>query len=274
MNGRNAPAVQVVALPFWGRAGVGNSVSTSHPQSDRDRVPHRVADHGPHRSAVLCGHARRNRSTRRQSNLEFKPYGISALSSDRTGTPQVTNKATGDIGFDVKYGLTRSLTADLTVNTDFAKVEVDDQQINLTRFNLLFPEKRELFLESVGNFRFGGGGTAPQIFYSRQIGLNRGRTVPIVAGGRLTGKVGHLSIGALNIQTGDDSTTGVPHPVPWTHICAMPPGVAHTPRAPRSACDTQASRDARSGCTAPRSWPRRRGRPRGSERFGRGSLAP
>ena len=66
----------------------------------------------------------------------------------------------------------------------------------------------------------------------------------------------------------------VPHPVPWTHICAMPPGTAHTPRAPRSAFDTQASRDARSGCTAPRSRPRRRGRPRGSERFGRGSLAP
>ena len=66
----------------------------------------------------------------------------------------------------------------------------------------------------------------------------------------------------------------VPHPVPWTHICAMPPGVAHTPRAPRSACDTQASRDARSGCTAPRRRPRRPGRPRGSERFGRGSLAP
>ena len=71
-----------------------------------------------------------------------------------------------------------------------------------------------------------------------------------------------------------EARIGVPHPVPWTHICAMPPGVAHTPRAPRSACDTQASRDARSGCTAPRSRPRRRGRPRGSERFGRGSLAP
>ena len=68
--------------------------------------------------------------------------------------------------------------------------------------------------------------------------------------------------------------SNVPHPVPWTHICAMPPGTAHTPRAPRSAFDTQASRDARSGCTAPRSRPRRRGRPRGSERFGRGSLAP
>ena len=66
----------------------------------------------------------------------------------------------------------------------------------------------------------------------------------------------------------------VPHPVPWTHICAMPPGVAHTPRALRSAFDTQASQGARFGCTAPRSRPRRRGRPRGSERFGRGSLAP
>ena len=73
---------------------------------------------------------------------------------------------------------------------------------------------------------------------------------------------------------GTSGTTGVPHPVPWTHIYAMPPDVAHTPRAPRSAFDTQASRDARAGCTAPRSRPRRRGRPRGSERFGRGSLAP
>ena len=76
------------------------------------------------------------------------------------------------------------------------------------------------------------------------------------------------------IRTLKENVLWVPHPVPWTHICAMPPGVAHTPRAPRSACDTQASRDARSGCTAPRSRPRRPGRPRGSERFGRGSLAP
>ena len=143
-------------------------------------------------------------------NLELKPYGISAVSSDRTVSPRITNDVTGDVGFDVKYGLTRSLTADLTVNTDFAQVEVDDQQVNLTRFNLLFPEKREFFLESVGNFRFGGGGAAPQIFYSRQIGLNRGRTVPILAGGRLTGKVGRFSVGALNIQTGDDSATGTP----------------------------------------------------------------
>ena len=76
---------------------------------------------------------------------------------------------------------------------------------------------------------------------------------------------------SFRISIRSEAALFVPHPVPWTHICAMPPGVAHTPRAPRSACDTQASRDARSGCTAPRSRPRRRGRPRGSERFGRGS---
>ena len=144
-------------------------------------------------------------------NLEFKPYGISRLSSDRTVNPVVSGDLTGDAGFDVKYGLTRNLTADLTVNTDFAQVEVDDQQVNLTRFNLLFPEKREFFLEGVGNFTFGGeGGGAPQIFYSRQIGLNRGRVVPILAGGRVTGKVGRFSVGALTIQTDDDAGSETP----------------------------------------------------------------
>ena len=92
------------------------------------------------------------------------------------------------------------------------------------------------------------------------------------------GRVGHrlraYSATAVLGSARGGTSGSVPHPVPWTHICAMPPGVAHTPRAPRSAFDTQASRDARSGCTAPQSRPRRRGRPRGSERFGRGSLAP
>ena len=144
-------------------------------------------------------------------NLEFKPYGISRLSSDRSVSPGISGDLTGDVGFDVKYGLTKNLTADLTVNTDFAQVEVDDQEVNLTRFNLLFPEKREFFLESVGNFSFGGaGGGAPRIFHSRQIGLNRGQVVPILAGGRLTGKVGRFSIGALNIQTDTDAVSETP----------------------------------------------------------------
>ena len=69
---------------------------------------------------------------------------------------------TGDIGFDLKYGLTRSLIADFTVNTDFAQVEADEQQVNLTRFSLFFPEKREFFLEGQGIFAFGDpGGTRP-----------------------------------------------------------------------------------------------------------------
>jgi hypothetical protein len=85
------------------------------------------------------------------------------------------------VGFDAKYAVTRNLAADVTVNTDFAQVEADQQQINLTRFSLFFPEKREFFLENQGTFSFGGvavgslnAGTsdAPILFYSRRIGLN------------------------------------------------------------------------------------------------------
>ena len=95
----------------------------------------------------------------------------------------------------MKFGVTKNVTADLTVNTDFAQVEADEQQVNLTRFSLFFPEKRELFLENAGTFSFGGAATSgrfvgasdtPALFYSRRIGLSEGREVPIVAGGRLT----------------------------------------------------------------------------------------
>ena len=85
----------------------------------------------------------------------------------------------GDIGVDVKYGLTQNLTADFTYNTDFAQVEADEQQVNLTRFSLFFPEKREFFLENRGLFGFGGvdtsnGGDTPILFYSRRIGFDMG----------------------------------------------------------------------------------------------------
>ncbi len=146
-------------------------------------------------------------------HLEIKPYGISRVTSDRTTTPAVSKDLDGDLGLDLKYGLTQNLTADLTFNTDFAQVEVDDQQVNLTRFNLVFPEKREFFLEGAGTFTFGGGGTggnAPQMFFSRQIGLNDGRVVPILAGGRVQGKVGRYSIGALNMQTGEERVSRTP----------------------------------------------------------------
>ena len=141
-------------------------------------------------------------------NLEFKPYAITSLATDRDARPPITNDPDGDIGFDGKYGLTRSLTLDVTYNTDFAQVEADNQQVNLTRFSLFFPEKREFFLEGVGAFEFGGGGDAPILFFSRRIGLSGGRRVPIRVGGRISGRAGKFTLGVLNIQTGDAPSVG------------------------------------------------------------------
>ena len=147
-------------------------------------------------------------------NLELKPYAISRVTTDRVRTPAISGEFESDIGGDLKYGITPNLTADLTVNTDFAQVEVDEQQINLTRFNLFFPEKREFFLEGRGIFDFARGGSGvgsnfggsdlPYLFYSRRIGLNANRIVPIDVGGRVTGKVGPYAIGLMNIQTGEE----------------------------------------------------------------------
>jgi hypothetical protein len=140
-------------------------------------------------------------------NLEVKPYAISGVRTDRTARPAISNKGDHDFGFDAKYGVTKSLTADFTYNTDFAQVEDDQQQVNLTRFSLYFPEKREFFLEGQGTYAFGGGSgssNTPVLFFSRRIGLNNGKAVPIVAGGRMTGKAGRYTIGALNIQADDD----------------------------------------------------------------------
>ncbi len=154
-------------------------------------------------------------------NLEVKPYAIAEGTGVRAGGAGLANDATGDAGLDVKYGVTENLVADFTLNTDFAQVEADEQQINLTRFSLFFPEKREFFLENQGVFSFGaeaGGGqfagisNQPILFYSRQIGLHStadglSREVPITAGGRLSGRIGRFSVGMLNMQTGDLTAT-------------------------------------------------------------------
>ena len=151
-------------------------------------------------------------------NLEIKPYGISGVTTDQRATPPISDALDGDLGLDVKYGVTQNLTADFTYNTDFAQVEVDAQQVNLTRFSLFFPEKREFFLEGRGIFEFGGARQRPSVFrtdtdtpflfFSRRIGLNQGRTVPILGGARLTGKVGRYTIGLLDIQTDDAVDAG------------------------------------------------------------------
>ena len=139
---------------------------------------------------------------------EIKPYGIAGLRTDVNASPPTENDGEADAGLDVKYRPTQNLTADLTLNTDFAQVEVDEQQVNLTRFSLFFPEKREFFLEGRGNFDFAGGDGAPTLFFSRRIGLQGGRIVPITAGGRVTGKVGPFDVAVLNIQTGDETNSG------------------------------------------------------------------
>jgi hypothetical protein len=156
-------------------------------------------------------------------NIELKPYAISSLTTDRVKNPPVRNDPSADWGGDVKYGVTASLTADFTYNTDFAQVEIDEQQVNLTRFSLFFPEKRDFFLEGRGLFDFARGGIAgsaptsgpttiiqPYLFYSRRIGLNRNRVIPIQAGGRLTGKAGKYGIGLLNIEARDEAVSATP----------------------------------------------------------------
>ena len=139
----------------------------------------------------------------RNFNLEIKPYGLGTVTTNRLAAPPISNLSKEELGIDVKFGITNNLTADFTYNTDFAQVEVDERQVNLTRFNLFYPEKREFFLEGEGNFDFSQPRSldVPTMFFSRRIGLEKGQIVPIEAGARVTGKIGDFDIGALNIGT-------------------------------------------------------------------------
>ena len=177
------------------------------------RVPNAYGMQGPFYASVF-GTLVGLETPAQSVNLDIKPYLASAVTTDRAAAAPYSNDFSPNAGFDIKYGLSRSLTADLTYNPDFAQVEEDVQQLNLTRFSLFFPEKREFFLEGQGIFAFGGaavsgfgGGQAandvPILFFSRRVGLSQGQSVPVVAGGRVTGKAGAFSIGALNIQTDD-----------------------------------------------------------------------
>ena len=156
-------------------------------------------------------------------NIEIKPYGIGGVTTDVKS--DLRNARNGDLGLDAKYGITQNLTADFTYNTDFAQVEVDEQQVNLTRFSLFFPEKREFFLEGGGIFDFAqgglsgrrgrrrtgggrGGGDRPTIFFSRRIGIESGEVVPMFGGARITGKAGPFDVGALSIQSDESLEAG------------------------------------------------------------------
>jgi hypothetical protein len=143
-------------------------------------------------------------------DLKFKPYVVSGVRDTRTSADRQATTFLRDVGADMKYGVTGGLNLDLTYNTDFAQVEVDEQQVNLTRFGLFFPEKRDFFLENAGLFKMGTGGTftsttvETDLFFSRRIGLSdTGQPIPIVGGARLAGKSGRHNIGVLDIQTED-----------------------------------------------------------------------
>jgi len=133
-------------------------------------------------------------------NLKFIPYVLVGPQKDFTAS---NTDFKNEVGFDVKYGLTSALTLDGTVNTDFAQVEVDDEQINLTRFDLFFPEKRGFFLENAGTSAFGTP-REMDLFFSRRIGIEEGTEVPILWGTRLTGKLNRFNLGILSIQTGEE----------------------------------------------------------------------
>lgn len=140
-------------------------------------------------------------------NLRVKPFAVASgresLASEQVSTVE-------DAGLDLKWGVGRGLSLDLTVNTDFAESEADEQQVNLSRFSLFLPEKREFFLENAGIFDFGPrypyGPPLFRPFFSRRVGLGpEGEPVPIEFGARLTGRTGPWSVGLLDAQTGDDN---------------------------------------------------------------------
>ena len=138
-------------------------------------------------------------------DLRIKPFVIAGGRRDRSGA-SVSQRGLRDVGLDAKYGLSSGLAVDVTVNTDFAQAEVDEQQVNLTRFALFFPEKRDFFLENSGQFTVGtqGNDRLADLFFSRRIGLSDvGQPVPILGGARMTGKVGGHNLAVMQLQTGE-----------------------------------------------------------------------
>ncbi|HVR28666.1 MAG TPA: DUF5916 domain-containing protein [Thermoanaerobaculia bacterium] len=167
----------------------------------------------------LAGELRGLENIRPTRRVDVKPFLVGVL----TETPGATGDRREDdteAGLDLKLGVAKSLSVDLTYNTDFAEVEVDQQQVNLTRFSLFFPEKREFFLENSGIFDFGPPNRGRDereanlldVFFSRRIGLEQGRQVPMEWGGRVTGRLGGWNLGLLNVLTDSVDAPGQSSP--------------------------------------------------------------
>jgi hypothetical protein len=187
------------------------------------------------------------RDIHRTWNLNVKPFLLGSLKSSPDRSGAYADKNALDYGLDVKWGIARSLSLDVTVKTDFGETEVDDLQTNLTRFSLFQAEKREFFLENAGIFEFGPGavgngalsvmsvgalsfggsgssGSAPlmKVFHSRVIGIGpSGEVVPIDLGARTTGRIGEWNIGLLDVQTGSADLASGSGEIPSTNFGAM-----------------------------------------------------
>ena len=165
-------------------------------------------------------------------NIDVKGYALGSTATNRVVAPAITNDGDSEFGADMKWGVTQSFVADFTYNTDFAQVEDDEQQVNLTRYSLLFPEKREFFMEGAQFFSFGiqGGinnnADLPAMFFSRSIGLANGSVVPIMYGGRLLGRSGPYRVGVLQMRTDD-----VPEVCGCRDRLLRRPGAARVPAA-------------------------------------------
>jgi hypothetical protein len=168
---------------------------------DRRYVIHRMS-----RAGTLTG----LKGLRQGRNLTVKPF---VVATGTQGEPPLTpdGEVAFDAGGDLKWGLSAGLTLDLTYRTEFSQVEVDQEQVNLTRFSLFFPERRDFFVENAGafsfgdvterNFRMGSSLQEFTLFHSRRIGLKDGRPLPILGGARLTGRTGRNDVGLLTMQT-------------------------------------------------------------------------
>ena len=167
-------------------------------------------------------------------NLDLKPYALGSNTTNHRSTPPFSNRGAAEFGVDAKWGITQSVVTDFTYNTDFAQVEDDEAQVNLTRFSVLFPEKRDFFLEGQDVFNFagagsnqggggqgptaintgGGGGGAsnvtPIVFFSRRIGLQNNQVIPILGGARLLGRGNGFQVGALQMRTQEAGAARAP----------------------------------------------------------------
>ncbi len=183
----------------WG-VNVSRKIMHLSEESNWAPVPIRFNGNQPDMAGTLRG----LENIRQGRNLKIKPYVIGGRAQTRVGGAlRATTDRDG--GFDAKYSLTPSITLDATYRTDFAQVEADQQQVNLTRFNLFFPEKRDFFLENSGSFAFGSGSRNANSnssnlvpFFSRRIGLSAvGTQIPIVGGARVSGQAAGNDVGVL-----------------------------------------------------------------------------